>query len=34
MEENNFITRAIDLAVQNVITGGGPFGALIVKDGK
>jgi tRNA(Arg) A34 adenosine deaminase TadA len=34
MEENVFITRAIDLATQNVITGGGPFGAVIVRDGK
>jgi guanine deaminase len=34
MKENNFITRAIDLATQNVIEGGGPFGAIIVKDGE
>ena len=25
---------AINLAVQNVLDGGGPFGAIVVKDGK
>ena len=34
MKENVFITRAVDLATHNVIEGGGPFGAIIVKDGK
>jgi guanine deaminase len=34
MTENEFISRAIDLASLNVNTGGGPFGALVVKDGK
>jgi guanine deaminase len=34
MEENVFISRAIDLATRNVLDGGGPFGALIVKDGE
>lgn len=34
MEENNFITRAIELATLNVIDDGGPFGAVIVKEGK
>ncbi|MDD2738726.1 MAG: nucleoside deaminase [Methylomonas lenta] len=27
-----FLQQAIDLACQNVINGGGPFGALVVKD--
>ena len=26
--------RAIDLSIENVANGGGPFGAVIVKDGK
>jgi guanine deaminase len=34
MTENEFLSRAIDLANQNVGSGGGPFGALIVNDGK
>lgn len=29
-----FLTEAVDLAVENVINAGGPFGAVIVKDGK
>jgi guanine deaminase len=29
-----WIGRAIDLAVENVAAGGGPFGAVIVRDGK
>lgn len=36
MKENNndkqFMLRAINLAVENVANGGGPFGAVIVKD--
>jgi tRNA(Arg) A34 adenosine deaminase TadA len=31
---NAFMTRAIKLAVQNVETGGGPFGAVITKNGQ
>jgi guanine deaminase len=32
--ENRFLERAIELAVENVRTGrGGPFGAVIVRDG-
>lgn len=27
-----FLQQAIDLACQNVVNGGGPFGALVVKD--
>ena len=36
MDINNkqFMQRAIDLSVENVQNGGGPFGAVIVKDGK
>jgi len=31
--DNSFMKQAIDLAVENVRRGGGPFAALIVKDG-
>jgi guanine deaminase len=34
MPQNTFMERAIALALENVRSGGGPFGALIVKDGK
>jgi guanine deaminase len=35
MSENTFMQRAIALALKNVQSGrGGPFGALVVKDGK
>lgn len=34
MAENFFITRAIELANQNVTAGGGPFGAIIVRKGE
>jgi guanine deaminase len=30
---NPFMTRAIQLSVENVHAGGGPFGAVVVKDG-
>lgn len=30
----DFLKRAIELACANVETGGGPFGAIIVKDGE
>jgi guanine deaminase len=30
---NSFLKQAIDLAVENVRRGGGPFAALVVKDG-
>ena len=33
-EDALFMQQAIDLSVQNVENGGGPFGAVIVKDGK
>ena len=31
--EMEFLERAIDLATQNVLSGGGPFGAIIVQNG-
>ena len=32
--DNPFMARAIQLSLDNVASGGGPFGAVIVKDGK
>jgi len=32
--DEKWLARAIELATENVANGGGPFGALIVKDGK
>ena len=34
MKHEDFMRRAIALAVENVKNGGGPFGAVIVRDGK
>ena len=34
MDHNDFIQQTIQLALNNVQNGGGPFGALIVKDGQ
>lgn len=34
MNEQDFIREAIRLSVENVRNGGGPFGAVIVKDGQ
>lgn len=31
---DQFMKRAVDLAVENVHNGGGPFGAVLVKDGE
>ncbi|MFZ0958377.1 MAG: nucleoside deaminase [Candidatus Sulfotelmatobacter sp.] len=31
--DNPFMARAIQLSVENVSAGGGPFGAVVVKDG-
>ena len=31
---NEFMKRAIELSVENVDNGGGPFGSVIVKDGR
>jgi guanine deaminase len=33
-QENSFMARAIELSIENVRSGGGPFGAVVVKDGK
>jgi len=33
-EHQKYIRRAIELAAENIETGGGPFGAVIVKEGK
>ena len=32
--KNKFMQRAINLSIENVGNGGGPFGAVIVKDGE
>ena len=32
--KNKFMTRAIELSIESVNTGGGPFGSVIVKDDK
>ena len=32
MEHNFFLEKAIEKAVENIERGGGPFGAVIVKD--
>lgn len=34
MTDNDFMRQAIALSVENVKNGGGPFGAVIVKDGE
>jgi guanine deaminase len=34
MNNHEFIEKTIQLALENVHSGGGPFGALVVKDGK
>ena len=34
MQENKWMRRAIDLSIENVANGGGPFGAVIVNDGE
>jgi guanine deaminase len=34
MDQRDFIQQAICLALENVQQGGGPFGALVVKDGR
>jgi len=33
-EDRKFLSQCIEMAVENVRSGGGPFGALIVKNGK
>ncbi len=32
-EDDAWLQRAIELAVANVAAGGGPFGAVVVRDG-
>ena len=34
MDDQKFIQKAVDLALENAKSGGRPFGAVIVKDGK
>jgi tRNA(Arg) A34 adenosine deaminase TadA len=34
LDSASFMRRAIDLAIDNVRAGGGPFGAVVVKDGR
>jgi tRNA(Arg) A34 adenosine deaminase TadA len=34
MDQTDFIQQTIQLALENIQKGGGPFGALIVKDGR
>ncbi len=34
MEKKDFMKRAIELSIKNMEKGGGPFGAVIVKDGR
>jgi len=34
MDRNGLIQKTIQLAIDNVTHGGGPFGAMVVKDGK
>jgi len=33
-QDQQFMHQAIDLSIENVANGGGPFGAVIVKDGE
>ena len=33
-EHEKFMRKAISLSIQNIERGGGPFGAVIVKDGR
>lgn len=33
-EDREFMRRAIDLSIENIDSGGGPFGAVIVRNGK
>ncbi len=32
--DEQFMTKSIDLSIENIKNGGGPFGAVIVKDGE
>ncbi|MDF1603480.1 nucleoside deaminase [Nocardioides sp. YIM 152315] len=33
MADDQWLARAVELAVENVAAGGGPFGAVVVRDG-
>ena len=33
-EDQKFLAQTVELAIENVKSGGGPFGALVVKNGK
>ncbi|MBR2962447.1 MAG: hypothetical protein IKC42_05445, partial [Alistipes sp.] len=33
-DDRRFMQMAIDLSIENVANGGGPFGAVIVRDGE
>ena len=33
-EDRFFMQKAIDLSIENVMNGGGPFGAVIVRNGE
>ena len=33
-EDAKYMQLAIDLSIENIDTGGGPFGAVIVRDGE
>ena len=34
IEDRHFMQMAIDLSIENVANGGGPFGAVIVRNGE
>ena len=34
MEKEELMRKAIELSIENVANGGGPFGAVIAKDGE
>ena len=34
MDRNELIHKTIQLAIENVTRGGGPFAAMVVKDGR
>lgn len=34
MNKEQFMRKAIELSIENITNGGGPFGAVIVKDGE
>ena len=34
LEDQKFMQMAIELSIENIDSGGGPFGAVIVRDGE